>query len=373
MLTSFSWRILHMLRMPVLPVLLCGVLTLTPELLGQSGALSAENLDGATSGGPEAPKLLGDPPEGLSATDWSSIRAAYEANRHAAFASEGGYLAPNPGQQWLTRFDGRGFSVQPDAGGWTWGLQLQSYGFAGQECTISGAAGASAAGPRVAYDWDDTLQEWYVNDTRGVEHGYTIHQRPPQDNHREGGLLTFTLAVRGELRPDIQTDGLGVRFVNGDGAAVLTYGGLTVLDADGQALSASLRSVAEGLRLTIDERGARYPLTIDPIVQQAYLKASNTEAGDSFGVAVAVSGDTVVVGAPAEASNATGVNGDQSNNSAQSAGAAYVFVRSGTSWSQQAYLKASNTEAGDSFGFSVSVSGDTVVVGHTRRPATPPA
>ena len=67
-------------------------------------------------------------------------------------------------------------------------------------------------------------------------------------------------------------------------------------------------------------------------VQQAYLKSSNSELGDNFGSSVAVSGDTVVIGAPAEDSNATGVNGDQSNNSASLAGAAYVFVRSGTVW-----------------------------------------
>ena len=82
---------------------------------------------------------------------------------------------------------------------------------------------------------------------------------------------------------------------------------------------------------------------------------------------MAVSGDTVVVGAPEEDSSATGVNGDQSNNSASDSGAAYVFVRSGTTWSQQAYLKASNTEPYDDFGYSVAVSGDTVVVGASRE------
>jgi len=97
--------------------------------------------------------------------------------------------------------------------------------------------------------------------------------------------------------------------------------------------------------------------------QQAYLKASNTGAGDEFGYSVAVSGDTVVVGANLEDSNATGVNENQSDNSAGNAGAAYVFGRSGASWSQQAYLKASNTGVGDEFGWSVAVSGDTVVVG----------
>src|SRR5262249_21137182 len=105
------------------------------------------------------------------------------------------------------------------------------------------------------------------------------------------------------------------------------------------------------------------PLAVDLIAQQAYLKASNTNAGDLFGGTVAISGDTVVVGAPSEASVATGVNGNQGDNSAPTAGAAYGFARSGGVWTQQAYLKASNTNAGDLFGGSVAISGDTVVVG----------
>ena len=96
--------------------------------------------------------------------------------------------------------------------------------------------------------------------------------------------------------------------------------------------------------------------------QQAYLKASNTGAGDFFGVSVAISGDTVVVGAQGEDNNSTGVNpGD--NNSGPDSGAAYIFVRNGVTWTQQAYLKASNTGASDFFGNSVAVFGDTVVVG----------
>jgi hypothetical protein len=97
--------------------------------------------------------------------------------------------------------------------------------------------------------------------------------------------------------------------------------------------------------------------------QQAYLKASNTGADDFFGSSLAISGDTVVVGAYGEDSNAVGINGDQSNNSALVSGAAYVFVRSGTTWTQEAYLKASNAEAGDAFGASVAISGDTIVIG----------
>jgi uncharacterized delta-60 repeat protein len=97
--------------------------------------------------------------------------------------------------------------------------------------------------------------------------------------------------------------------------------------------------------------------------QQAYLKLSNTEGGEQFGRAVAVSGDTIVVGADQEWSSATGVNGNQSDNGAPVAGAAYVFCRTGTNWAQQAYLKASNTGPGDRFGRSVAVSGDTIAVG----------
>ena len=79
---------------------------------------------------------------------------------------------------------------------------------------------------------------------------------------------------------------------------------------------------------------------------------------------MAISGDTVVVGASEESSKATGINGDQTDNSAQFSGAAYVFVRNGTTWSQQAYLKASNTNAQDFFGVSVAISGDTAVVSY---------
>ena len=114
-----------------------------------------------------------------------------------------------------------------------------------------------------------------------------------------------------------------------------------------------------------DESGSVYVFTRSGASwsQQAYLKASNTEGNDQFGHSVAISGDTIVVGAVDEDSNATGVNGNQSNNSAENSGAAYVFTRSGMQWSQQAYLKASNTGTGDDFGYSVAISGDTLVVG----------
>jgi len=94
--------------------------------------------------------------------------------------------------------------------------------------------------------------------------------------------------------------------------------------------------------------------------QQAFLKASNAEADDAFGYRIALDGDTLVVSAYAEDSTAAG---GENNNDASRAGAVYVFTRSNGSWSQQAFVKASTTEIKDSFGYSVALNGDTLVVG----------
>jgi hypothetical protein len=75
-----------------------------------------------------------------------------------------------------------------------------------------------------------------------------------------------------------------------------------------------------------------------PWTQQAYLKASNTDADDSFGFSMALSADggTLAVTATREDSNARGINGNQADNSSEDSGAAYVFARAGGKWSQQA-------------------------------------
>ena len=102
--------------------------------------------------------------------------------------------------------------------------------------------------------------------------------------------------------------------------------------------------------------------------QECELFACPTSGeGDGFGASVAIWGETVVVGAPGEASAATGVNGVESDDSAPAAGAAYVFERIDGTWEQTAYLKASNTDAGDRFGFAVAIRGDTIVVGAERE------
>ncbi len=107
--------------------------------------------------------------------------------------------------------------------------------------------------------------------------------------------------------------------------------------------------------------------------QTAFIKASNAGAGDQFGAggallgdAVALSNDgrTLAVGAPVESSGATGVNGDEDDDTMYGAGAVYVYTRDGDSWAQQAYIKASNPGIIDSFGYVVELSadGDTLAV-----------
>ncbi len=102
-------------------------------------------------------------------------------------------------------------------------------------------------------------------------------------------------------------------------------------------------------------------------IQEAYLKASNTGSPDGFGRAVAISGDGVwiAVGAPFEKSNATGINGNQLDNSFPNSGAVYIFKQSGGIWTQVAYVKASNTDPSDGFGSSVSLNenGSKLAVG----------
>jgi hypothetical protein len=155
------------------------------------------------------------------------------------------------------------------------------------------------------------------------------------------------------------------------------FGENVALSADGNTLAVGARyedSNANGIggnqtNNSASNAGAVYVYSRSGTTwsPQAYVKASNTEGGDFFGWSVALSadGNTLAVGATNENSNATGIGGDQTNNSASQSGAVYVFSRSGSTWSQQAYVKASNTGAFDSFGASVALSadGNTLAVG----------
>ena len=157
-----------------------------------------------------------------------------------------------------------------------------------------------------------------------------------------------------------------------------SFGFAVSLDADTLAIGAPNKQVSTGSVIlnpgqnvpdTV-KAGAVYVFARDPASdswsQQALLKASNADDSDRFGAAVSVHGDILAVGAAAEDSCATEINGgdaDESDNACADAGAVYVFHRSGNTWSQQAYLKAFNSDEGDLLGLSVAVSDDSIAVG----------
>lgn len=285
-------------------------------------------------------------PAGLPLSEWAQIRALHDKHRHSAVLAEGQYRARNPRQGWLTRFDGRGFTVTPDGKDWEWGLELRGHG---------ARALVTAKDERVSYRWSRDVEEWFVNSKRGLEHGFAIRSRPAG----EAGSLRLTFRIRGGLSPSVDADGRGVRF--GD---AVRYDGLTAWDAAGKLLAARFaRRTGNAFEMEVDDRGAVYPITVDPIAQQRYLKPNLPEAGDSFGFSASLSGDTLVMGAFGDDSSSAFINGDPTDNGAPMSGAAYVFVRTNGVWSQQAYLKASNAQREDRFGTSVSVSGETIVVG----------
>jgi trimeric autotransporter adhesin len=166
-------------------------------------------------------------------------------------------------------------------------------------------------------------------------------------------LLVQRLKLTATTQADAQLKINGSPVANGDAwnSPVLTLG------ANNVVIQVATESSVNSYALTIERGGA----------QNAYIKASNSKSGHVFGTFMAVSGDTLVIGAPGEDSAASGVNGDQNDTGARESGAAYVFVRSEDGWQQQAYLKPRNTASEDFFGFGVAVSGDTIAVGAMRR------
>jgi uncharacterized repeat protein (TIGR01451 family) len=305
------------------------------------------------------------PPAGLSRADWESLRAQVTASRYAAEAVEdGGFAAGNPAHGIRVEYGPDGaisLSGSREGASWRGSLRLTGYGYDALQ-RVARPRRLEASGATVTYTWDDTVAEWWSNSPQGLEQGFTLARPPAGGSDREpGSPLRLVMAWTGQLAPRAHGD--GAAFVDTAGGAAFTYTGLHTWDANGKVLPTRLALEGTTLTLLVEDTDAVYPVTVDPWVQQAYLKASNPEAGDQFGYSVAISEDTVVVGAIEEDSGATGVDGDDADNSASDSGAAYVFVRNGSTWSQQAYLKASNTGAFDGFGWSVAISGDTLVVG----------
>ncbi len=155
-------------------------------------------------------------------------------------------------------------------------------------------------------------------------------------------------------------DHLGIRVaLSGDTLAVSAGGeASSARDVDGDPENNA--ALASGAVYIFRRTGINW-------AQEAYIKASNTQADDWFGIALALSGDTLAVRAMHEDSAATGINGDQEDNSAPDSGAVYVFRRKDNTWAQEAYIKASNTDDSDWFGANLALSGDTLAVRASRE------
>lgn len=331
------------------------------------------------------------------------------------------FYALHPKQHLTTRFGAQGVQIvssdrtytEADAqqAGTAWQANMRLLTFAGQEVPTGALPEKSdELSSRVEYCHQPDITEWFDNGVEGMEHGYTIAARPAHLS--DGEPVSLTVAVDG-LTVAQQTsddDTSSVLFMDGD-RDVLSYSKLLVVDALGNQLPATMEATDSGVLLAYNDTHAVYPVTVDPLIGNEAAKLGRaaiveTEAGDQFGISVAISGDTAIVGADGDddggvdsgcayvltrdadswtvqakliASDATA--GDQfgssvaisgetvvvgaplnSENGAES-GSAYVFTRSGTTWSQQAKLPASDVAAGDHFGCSVAISGDTVVVG----------
>jgi hypothetical protein len=267
-----------------------------------------------------------------------------------AAASRGGLIAASPGQHLRLRFGRAGVSLR--TGPTDIGLRLQAVGF-GTAQTALGAVSPRAKGNRVVFQHAG-LSEWYVNGPLGLEQGFTVPAAPARGST---GPLTLSIALSGNARATLAANGQSVRLA-GAGGPTLTYGGLRATDARGRVLRSSLALSGGRIVLRVHTRGASYPLRIDPFIHQGEKLTGSGLSGPygyvGMSVALSADGNTALVGAPADGTYT------------EYKGAAFVFTRSGSTWTQQGEKLTGGGEAGGAwFGESVALSadGNTALIG----------
>ena len=186
-----------------------------------------------------------------------------------------------------------------------------------------------------------------------------------------GAVYVFAISYTWYQQAYIKASNTGAQDQFGASIALSADGSTLAVGAPGES-SAAIGIDGNQIDNTASGAGAVYLFTRSGAwSQQAYVKASNTDAQDQFGASVALSADgsTLAVGAPGESSMATGIDGNQADNSISGAGAVYLFTHSGAAWRQQAYIKASNTKASyagaglhDNFGTGVALSADGAIL-----------
>jgi len=254
---------------------------------------------------------------------------------------------------------------------------------AGQQVTLNGTGSSDPNGDPLTYNW--CLKGRPQGSTATLSGANTAQ---PTFTPDIAGSYVFCLTVSDgqagsasdsvvvEVRLPSSVDGVLQAYVKASNTTVPQFrffGQSVAVDGNTLVIAGEDPSCATGVngnQTNSDCSGAGavyvFSRTGETWSQQAYLKASNTGAGDRFGAGVSLSGETLVVGAYGEASCARGIDGDPANNACQDSGAVYVFTRTGSTWSQQAYLKASNNNPNgnhERFGQAVALSGNTLAVG----------
>ena len=285
----------------------------------------------------------------LPAAAQSSISATLgrDSARYQIHPTSNGFNAANSHGALAIRFTAEGVSVS--SGTTRWAMTLRGYGY-GDAIKAVRTASPRANLNRVEYR-RGALTEWYTNGPVGLEQGFTIVRRPGE---ARGRPLTIAIALSESLKVEADQSGSELELSDREGKTTLRYSGLVARDASGKEMRSWLESRNGNLLLKVMDAGARYPLTLDPIVQLAELTASDAASGEEFGYSVAASGDTVVVGAPF--ATVHGVDRQ---------GVVYIFVEPPAGWQNATETAQLTVHDGENqqFGAAVGISGDTVVVG----------
>ena len=258
--------------------------------------------------------------------------------------------APNRAHNFRLSFTPEGVRVTPrtrTGPDWSWGLQLTGIGRAGDLCRPE-AARLRVDGDRVELV-RGRLTEWYINDERGLEQGFTLEEPWPGADDE----LVVRMAVTGSLRPKMEAGHRAIGFAPPDGATVLRFGQLLAWDASGRELPVRFGLADGGVEIAVATTGARYPIVIDPLATAAAWTATVDKEGAYFGTSVAGAGDVngdgyddVIVGAP-DFDN--GLGGE---------GAVFVFYGSTSGLSAKPDWKVESNQANAAFGTSVATAGD---------------
>jgi hypothetical protein len=198
------------------------------------------------------------------------------------------------------------------------------------------------------------VDEWYANGPMGVEQGFTLGRRPAGS-----GPLTISQIISPDAVARVAPGGEGVTFSPAAASshpASISYTNLLVTGANGGQVPARFAVSGSRLTITIADAHATYPLRVDPEFEQsAELTASDGASEDWLGNSLAISGRTIVAGAPKRE-----ISGEYAR------GVLYVFTEPSTGWAnatQTAELTSSDGAGGDFFADTVAISGQTIVAG----------